>query len=78
MNELTIHIPSSLQRSLTDLAREDSISVDQFVSSAIAEKISALLTVKYLKERADRGSRAHLRKLLDAVPNVEPEEKDRM
>ena len=78
MNELTIHIPSSLQRSLRDLAREDSISVDQFVSSAIAEKISALLTVKYLKERADHGSCAHLRAVLDAVPNIEPEERDRL
>jgi hypothetical protein len=78
MNELTIHIPSSLQRSLTDLAREDSISVDQFVSSAIAEKISALLTVKYLKDRANHGSRAHLREVLDAIPDVKPEERDRL
>ena len=78
MNEFTIHIPASLQRSLIDLAREDSISVDQFVSSAIAEKISAFLTVRYLEERAKNGSKEHFRKVLDAVPDIEPEEWDRL
>jgi len=78
MSQLTIRIPASLERPLTELAREDAVSIDQFVSSAIAEKISAVLTLKYLKDRAAKGSREDLRQILNAVPDVEPENSDQL
>lgn len=34
------------------------ISINQFIATAVAEKMSALLSVDYLKERATRGERA--------------------
>ena len=55
----------------------DGISIDQFVSSAIAEKIAALMTEGYLKERAKRGSRAKYEAILAKVPDIEPELYDR-
>jgi hypothetical protein len=36
--------------------RED-VSINQIVTAALAEKLSALMTVEYLDERGKRGSR---------------------
>ena len=64
---------------MNELVNRDGISIDQFVSSAIAEKIAALLADGYLneRERAKRGSRAKYEAILAKVPDVEPEVYDR-
>jgi hypothetical protein len=54
------------------------ISINQFIVNAIAEKLSALKTQEYLQERANRGSCEHGLTILDKVPNIEPEEHDRI
>ncbi len=54
------------------------VSINQFIINALAEKISALRTESYLRERASRGSRQHALHLLDKVADVPPEEHDRL
>jgi hypothetical protein len=49
-----------------------------WASVALAEKVSALLTEEYLKQRAEKGDEARFRKALEKVPDVEPEESDRL
>jgi hypothetical protein len=61
-----------------ELAKEDGVSINQFISLALAEKVSSLRTVEYLKQRALRGSREHLVSILDAAPDIEPDENDRI
>jgi hypothetical protein len=78
MSIVQVQIPDSLHKSLYDLAGRDGISIDQFISTAIAEKLSALMTENYLKERAKRGSRAKHDAILVKVPDVEPEAYDRL
>lgn len=78
MSIVQVQIPDSLHQSLSDLARRDGVSIDQFISTAIAEKISALMTQNYLKDRASRGNRAKYEAILAKVPDVEPEEYDRI
>jgi hypothetical protein len=78
MSIVQVQIPDSLQKSLYDLADRDGISIDQFISTAIAEKLSALMTENYLKERAKKGSRAKYEAILAKVPDVEPEVYDRL
>jgi len=78
MSIVQIKIPDSLQKSLYDLASRDEISIDQFISSAIAEKLSALMTENHLKERAKRGSWLKSEAILAKVPDVEPETHDRI
>jgi len=77
MSIVNIQIPDSLHKSLSELANRDGISIDRFVSSAIAEKIAALMTEGYLKEWAKRGSRAKYEAILAKVPDVEPDVYDR-
>jgi hypothetical protein len=86
MSIVQVQIPDSLHQSLSDLASRDGISIDQFISTAIAEKLSALMTENYLKDRAGRGDshserlrqRAKYQAILAKVPDVEPEEYDRI
>jgi hypothetical protein len=78
MSIVQVQIPDSLQKSLSDLADRDGISIDQFISTAIAEKLSALMTENYLKDRAKRGDRAKYEVILAKVPDVEPEAYDKI
>ena len=73
-----IAVPDSLLKKVLELTKKEGISVDQFVSSAIAEKASAWATVEYLKERAKRGSREKFLNALSKVPKVEPDEEDKI
>jgi len=65
-------------KSLDDLAARDGISIDQFISTAIAEKLSALMTENYLIERSKKGSREKYQAILTKVPDVESEAYDRL
>ncbi|MBD2190066.1 toxin-antitoxin system HicB family antitoxin [Pseudanabaena mucicola] len=78
MSIVQVQIPDSLHKSLSELASRDGISIDQFISTAIAEKLSALMTESYLSERAKRGSRAKYEAILAKVPDVEPEAYDKV
>lgn len=78
MSIVPVQIPDSLLESLHELASRDGISIDQFISSAIAEKLSALMTENYLKERAKKGSREKYEAILAKVPDVEPEPHDKI
>ena len=73
-----VAIPESLLKKVRELSEKEGITVDQFVSSAIAEKASAWATIEYLKERAKRGSREKFLKALSKVPTVEPDEADKI
>jgi hypothetical protein len=58
------------------IASQDHISMNQFIASAVAEKVSALATETYLKERADRANLAKFNAALDAVPAQIPDAHD--
>jgi hypothetical protein len=77
MSTLSLRLPDSLHETAKQLAKDDHISVNQFVTVAVAEKVSALLTEEYLEQRAQRGNRAKFEEILSRVPDVEPEEYDR-
>lgn len=76
MSTINLHMPDSLVKHLAKAAERDGISVDQFVSSAVAEKLAALMTEEYISKRAARGSREKLREILDQVPGAEPDPQD--
>ncbi len=76
-----IRLQGSLLREVEKLAREDGASVDQFVNVAVAEKVAALRTVRYLEERGARsdipGAIELLRRLGAGRPAVPGDELDR-
>ena len=78
MSTLSLRLPDSLHKQIRELARREGISINQFISMAAAEKVSALLTVDYLERRAKRASRDKFEAVLAKVPDVEPENYDRL
>jgi hypothetical protein len=52
--------------------------MNQFIATAVAEKLAALTTVAYLEERASRGDRASFERVLAKVPASEPQIEDRL
>ncbi len=78
MSTLSLRLPDSLHEEVKFLAKKEGISINQFISSAVAEKMSALLTEKYLVQRAMKGNKDLFLKAMGEVPNVEPAEEDRL
>ncbi len=78
MSTLSLRLPESLHKQVKELARREGISINQFIATAVAEKMSALLTEEYLQERARRGSRERYEAALAEVADVEPDEWDRL
>jgi predicted transcriptional regulator len=78
MSALSVRLPESLHRKLADLAEREGISINQLINSAVAEKMSALMTEEYLEARARRSSRRKFNAVLAKVPDVEPAEADRL
>ena len=78
MSAISVRIPDSVHNMAREIAREDHISLNQFIASAVAEKISALTTETYLAQRAARGAVDKFHAALAKVPSVEPEEFDRL
>jgi hypothetical protein len=78
MSHLNVQLPDSLYKNLQALAEQDGISVEQFIATAVAEKIAALTTETYLEELAKRGDRNRYEAVLAKVPDVEPEPYDQL
>ncbi len=78
MSRLSIQLPNSLHKQLRECADAEGASVDQLVSSAVAEKLAALLDPNYLDTRAKRGSRKKFEAVLESVPDVEPQKHDQL
>jgi len=76
MSALSLRLPNSLHERARELARREGVSINQLVSAALAEKMSALLTEEYLEARARRGSRTRFLAALARVPAVEPDPED--
>ena len=66
----------TLSQSLQKLADQDGVLLDQFITLAVAEKISALTTEAYLKDHASQGSRSSYEAVLAKVADVAPEPND--
>jgi hypothetical protein len=78
MSTLSLRLPESLHKHVKELAEQEGISINQFVTTAVAEKMSALMTEDYLEQRAKRGNRKAFDAVLRKIPDVVPEEHDRL
>lgn len=50
-----LRLPASLKRAVEEVAREDGTTLNQFIVSAVAEKLAALKTADYFVKRAARA-----------------------
>ncbi len=78
MSVLSVRLPDSLHRMAKNVAEEDHVSLNQFIATAVAEKVAALTTETYLQSRAVRGSRKLFDQALAKVPPTQPDEFDKL
>jgi len=72
-----LQLPQSLKETAARLAMEDGVSLNQWIVSAVAQKIGAVETASdFLKARAGTAKRGDLTKLLDRAPDAPPVSKD--
>ena len=67
MGTVSVRLPNSLHKQLKELAKREGVSMNQLISSAVGEKVTALMTVEYLQERAERGSRRKYQAALEST-----------
>lgn len=72
MSTMSLRLPESLHERARELAKREGVSINQLIATALAEKISALDTIKYLEERAARGSREAFLEILNRVSSGPP------
>ncbi len=77
MSTLSIRMSNSLHERLRKFAEADDVSINQFITSAVTEKLAALSTLEYLQARAQKGSRAQFEAALRQVPDVAPDDVER-
>lgn len=78
MSIITVRLPNSLHEAARELAKRENVSINQLITLALAEKVSALMTEEYLTARAQRGDRSKFDAALAKVPNVPPGEQDQL
>jgi hypothetical protein len=71
-----LRLPKSVKAAAAKLAREEGISMNQFVATAVAEKLAALQTASYFADRRQRADLAAFRKLLRRAGGAPPREGD--
>lgn len=72
MSQYALRIPDSLAGYAKELAHEDNVSLNQFIVIALAEKVSALKTEKFFRERAERANPEKALSILNSVRKLPP------
>ncbi|MGI9054595.1 MAG: hypothetical protein ACR2F2_02200 [Pyrinomonadaceae bacterium] len=78
MTTISTKIPDALFRQAKSIAESEEMTFDQFIALALASQISSWNTGKTFAERAEKGDWKKARKILANVPNVEPEDFDKL
>jgi predicted transcriptional regulator len=78
MSTISLRLPDSLHKQVRKLAEQESVSINQLITLALAEKLSALATEEYLDKRAERGDRKKFERAMLRVPKAKPEKHDRL
>lgn len=72
MSALNLRLPDSVHRHIRDIAKQDGVSINLFITSAVSEKISALTTEDYIANRAKHARKGAFTKVLNRVPVRKP------
>jgi hypothetical protein len=71
-----LRLPRSLKEAVERLSREDGTSINQFVATAVAEKVSAMYTARFFAERTSRADFAAFDKIMRRRGGEAPREGD--
>jgi hypothetical protein len=74
-----LKLPLSVKKAAQRLAKEDGVSLNQWIAVAVAEKVGTVETAAaFFQRRAGRASGAGMMKFLRNAPRAHPEPEDAM
>ena len=73
-----LRLPASLKAAVAEVSRVDGTSINQFVATAVAEKLSALKTAEFFTDRAAKADVEAARRLLRRDGGEPPAPEDRV
>lgn len=78
MTNLNVQIPDSLYKQIESLAAKENVPIEQLVAVALSAQVSAWATKDYIEAKQARGSWEKFTQVLNKVPDVEPEDYDKL
>lgn len=73
---VSLNLPASLKTAAESYARRDGVSLNQFIATALAEKVGAHGAAAFFAERAQGGSAAAAMAFLRSAPDASPDDQD--
>jgi hypothetical protein len=73
-----LRLPKSLKNAVERLSKEDGTSMNQFVATAVAEKVSALQTAAFFSDRKARAEFKAFDKIMKRRGGKPPRDGDQM
>ena len=71
-----LRLPASLKAAVAEVSKADGTSINQFVTTAVAEKLSAMKTAEFFTDRVNRADIEAARRLLRRDGGRPPEPED--
>ena len=74
-----LKLPNSIKAAAARLAKEDGVSLNQWIATAVAQKVGAVETAaEFFKRRANGHTGEGVGRILDKVPDRPPEPGDEL
>jgi hypothetical protein len=74
-----LKLPASVKAAAARLAKEDGVSLNQWIASAVAQKVGAVETAaEFVRHRAEGARPGDLRMILARVPDHDPDPGDEL
>jgi hypothetical protein len=72
----TLHLPQSIKAAALKLAKEDGVSLNQWIALAVAQKVSAVGTVEFLEKRQSRADFPAFKRIMKRKGGEPPRQGD--
>jgi uncharacterized protein (DUF1778 family) len=76
LQSFSLRLSHSLKRALQKAAEKDGVSINQFVSTAIAEKLAVLETNEFFSEYQERADFTEFARIMSRANGAPPREGD--
>lgn len=73
-----LRLPRSVKAAVEKIAKEEGVSLNQFVATAVAEKLSAMKTATFFAERVERADMESFQRILTRNGGEPPREGDEL
>lgn len=78
MTELLINIPDKLHQKVCEVSKMNNIPIDEIIAASLANRLHRIIPDPYLEERAKRSTGEGFSIILSQVPDVPPEDYDKL